>query len=248
MAGVPARAASLAVAYAVSRGACGVLRSTAPGGADSWTRTNAAGRTVDLYAGPSVAAGAAAAAALRSPAAALAVLAAGACGAYDDRAGDSTRGFRAHLAALRRGRVTSGFVKLAGIGGAALAAGALMKDRPLDRVLAGVVIAGAAHCVNLVDVRPGRAVLATMGLAAPGLLRGGGSGAVAAAPLGAAAAVAVDDLGERTMLGDAGAHALGAAVGAAVVAGNGRLGLALHALGVAAATAYGEWATSHPRE
>ncbi|GGT75176.1 hypothetical protein GCM10010272_18010 [Streptomyces lateritius] len=42
------------------------------------------------------------------------------------------------------------------------------------------------------------------------------------------------------MLGDTGAHALGAAVGCAVVAGNGRLGLALHAAGLVAVAAYGE--------
>ncbi|MFE2039028.1 hypothetical protein ACFXBB_38595 [Streptomyces scopuliridis] len=59
-------------------------------------------------------------------------------------------------------------------------------------------------------------------------------------PVGAAAAVVADDLGERTMLGDTGAHALGAALGSAVVAGNGRAGLVVHALGVVAATAYGD--------
>ncbi|MER5967376.1 hypothetical protein [Streptomyces sp. NPDC002057] len=199
-----------------------------------WIRTNHAGRSVDLYAGPAVALGAAAGAG--SGPAAFAVLAAGACGAYDDARGDHRRGFRAHLEALRGGEVTSGAVKLLGIGAASAVAGALLKERAVDKVLAGVVIAGTAHLVNLVDVRPGRAGLAVLALAAPGLLRG----SLAAAPMGAVTAVLGDDLGERTMLGDTGAHALGAAVGSAIAAGNGRLGLAAHAAGLVAVAVWAE--------
>jgi hypothetical protein len=39
---------------------------------------------------------------------------------------------------LWQGKVTSGAVKLAGISAAGLVAGALMKERALDKVLAGV--------------------------------------------------------------------------------------------------------------
>ncbi|PSJ23947.1 hypothetical protein B7P34_36035, partial [Streptosporangium nondiastaticum] len=161
---------------------------------------------------------------------ALTVAAAAACGAYDDfaGAGDPRRGFRAHLGALRRGEVTSGAVKLIGIGAAACAAGAVVKERPLDKALAAVVIAGSAHLVNLLDVRPGRAAGAVLALAAPGLARRG-SAPLAAAPMGAAAALIADDVAERTMLGDTGSHALGAGLGLAVAVGNGRAGLALHA-------------------
>ncbi|WP_112470634.1 hypothetical protein, partial [Streptomyces triticisoli] len=176
------------------------------------------------------------------PAAGAAVLAAGFCGAYDDiaGAGDPRRGFRAHLAALRGGEVTSGAVKLFGIPAAGLVAGALLKERPLDKVLAGIVIAGAAHAVNLLDVRPGRAAGAVLALAAPGLLRGGPGAELAAATTGAAAAVLPEDLGERVMLGDTGAHALGAALGVAAVACNGRAGLIAHSLAVVTAAVYGE--------
>ncbi|MEV6835027.1 hypothetical protein AB0N17_11000 [Streptomyces sp. NPDC051133] len=225
----------------------GLLRRTAPGTRARWERKNYAGRTVGLYAGPAAALAAAAGAARVHPAAGAAVLAAGLCGAYDDVAGDHRRGLRAHLGALRGGEVTSGAVKLFGISAAGLAAGALLKERPLDKVLAGVVIAGAAHFVNLVDVRPGRAAGAVLALGAPGLLRKGPGGALAAAATGAAAAVLPDDLGERMMIGDTGAHALGAALGAAVVAGNRRAGLLAHAAALVTAAVHGDRVTAWAR-
>jgi hypothetical protein len=79
-----------------------------------------------------------------------------------------------------------------------------------------------------------------LALGAPGLLRGGPGAELAATAMGAAAAVLPDDLGERAMIGDTGAHALGAALGAAVVAGNGRAGLVAHAAAVVAAAVYGD--------
>ncbi|WP_156695098.1 hypothetical protein [Streptomyces ficellus] len=232
------RAVGLAVAAGATRAAYAVLRRRRD---ERWERRNYAGRTVDLYAGPATTVGAVLGAlptarGRERGAAVVAGLAAGMCGAYDDVRGDHRRGFRAHLGALGDGEVTSGAVKLFGIGAAGLVAGALLKERPADKVLAGVVVAGTAHFVNLVDVRPGRAALAVLALGAPGLLRG----PLAAAPVGAAAAVLADDLGERTMLGDAGAHALGAVLGTAVAAVNGRPGLALHAAGLVAAAVCGD--------
>ncbi|MFJ9665954.1 hypothetical protein ACIRPP_15250 [Streptomyces sp. NPDC101219] len=230
-------------AGAVARLGTAALRARPPGGPALWERRNHAGRTVTLHAGPAVALAAAVGAGVVRPAAGAAVLVAGACGAYDDVAGarDPRRGFRAHLGALRHGEVTSGAVKLFGISAAGLAAGAALRDRPLDRLLAGIVIAGTAHAVNLVDVRPGRAATAVLALAAPGLARRDPVTArTAAAAAGAAAAVLPDDLDERVMLGDAGAHALGAALGAAIVAGSGRAGLSAHAAALVALAACGD--------
>ncbi|MFE7441387.1 hypothetical protein ACFU7X_13110 [Streptomyces chartreusis] len=233
---------SLGLSAALTRAAAGALRAKAPGGRERWERKNYAGRTVELYAGPASALAVAVGAGRVSPAAGVAVAVAGICGAYDDIAGadDARRGFRAHLRALRDGEVTSGAVKLFGISAAGLVAGAFLKERPLDKLLAGVVIAGAAHFVNLVDVRPGRAAAAVLVLGAPGLFRAGAGAGIAATAMGAAAAVLPDDLGERAMIGDTGAHALGAALGAAVVAGNGRVGLVAHAAAVVAAAVYGD--------
>jgi UDP-N-acetylmuramyl pentapeptide phosphotransferase/UDP-N-acetylglucosamine-1-phosphate transferase len=242
-------ASSFTVAAACTRAGSAALRATAPGGRHRWERTNVQGRGVGLYAGPATALAAAAAAGRVRPAAGWAVLAAGACGAWDDvaGAGDPRRGFRAHLKALWHGEVTSGTVKLVGISAAGLLAGAALKRRWPDRILAGVVIAGAAHAVNLLDVRPGRAAGAVLALAAPGMLRGGPGAELSAAATGVAAAVLPDDLGQRTMLGDTGAHALGAALGTAVVLANGRSGLLAHAAAMVAAAVCGERLTARPR-
>ncbi len=67
-------------------------------------------------------------------------------------------------------------MKLFGISAAALATGAVLRKRPLDTVLAAVVIAGTAHLVNLVDVRPGRAAGAVAVLGTLGLLHDGAAG------------------------------------------------------------------------
>ncbi|MGW2172278.1 hypothetical protein ACWC1C_17310 [Streptomyces sp. NPDC001705] len=244
------RTASFALAAGLARTGLTALRAVAPGGRERWERVNHAGRTVDLYAGADRRTLAAAVGTARvRPAAGLAVLAAGACGAYDDvaGAGDARRGFRAHLTALRDGEVTGGAVKLFGVCGAALAAGAVLKERPLDRLPAGVVIAGAAHLVNLLDVRPGRAGAAVLALGAPGLLRAGPGARTAAVATGAAAAVLPDDVAERTMLGDTGAHALGAALGVAVVAAGGRATVAAHAVALVAAAVGGELAAGPRR-
>ncbi|MFG2731807.1 hypothetical protein [Streptomyces canus] len=99
------------------------LRATAPAGRERWERTNYAGRTVELYAGPATA-----------PAAAIGA------GRVRPAAGGNSQGFRAHLAALRDGEVTSEAVKLFGISAAGLVAGALMKERFADKT-AGVVVA-----------------------------------------------------------------------------------------------------------
>lgn len=208
----------------------------------AWLRTNHAGRTATLYAGPAAVLGGAAGIAVapgpvrERAAGVLAVLVAGGCGAYDDLVGadDPRRGFRAHLGALRGGEVTSGAVKLFGIGATGVLAGLLTEERAVDGVLNGVVIAGTAHLVNLVDVGPGVAVASVVLL-----------GAAAGMPGAAAAAVlAPADLGERAMLGDTGAHGLGAALGVALAGWGGRCGgrtgRVVLAAGLVAAAANGE--------
>jgi len=218
-----------------ARGALAALR-RAPH-ADVLERTNHRGRTVSLAAGPALAAAAAvtsAAGAAGVPGAAAALtagLGAGAVGLYDDIVGarpdqKSAKGFRGHLNALRDGRVTSGLVKIAGIGVAGLVATALSGRRhPVDLLLGTGVVAGTANLVNLLDLRPGRALKVGVALGVP--LAATPGGAPLAGPVAAAAALLPDDLDERVMLGDAGANALGALLGLHLVNRTGRVGQAL---------------------
>ncbi len=218
-----------ALAAAGARGAYALLRSRPPGGTATWTRTNHRGEPVTLLEGPAAATGVALAAALtpglpgRTRAALVTAAAgAGALGGYDDLAGrGDRRGFRGHLGALAQGEVTTGAVKIGGIGATGLAASALLGGGPLDVAVNAGLIAGGANLLNLFDLRPGRAIKVAAlvgGLIAVTGRPGGGpapAATLAGIPLGAALALVDEDLGERAMLGDAGANALGAMLGAA---------------------------------
>jgi UDP-N-acetylmuramyl pentapeptide phosphotransferase/UDP-N-acetylglucosamine-1-phosphate transferase len=224
--------------------------------ADRLHRTNFHGRTVTLAGGPALAAGATVGAALgargaRATAAAVtAGTVAGAVGFYDDIVGNrpeqkAAKGFAGHLGALREGRVTSGLVKVVGVGAAGLAASALVgcrheggARRTADVLLGAGVIAGLANLVNLLDLRPGRAIKASTVIGAPlALGRGGG---IAAGTLGAGSALLQADLGEEIMLGDAGANALGALLGVALTARTGTAARAVALAALAALTAASE--------
>jgi len=192
---------------------------------EPFERTNHRGEPVTLLEGPVAVLGAlAGVAASRSSgkvkaAALVAGSVSGAVGAYDDLRGTTqAKGFRGHLSALKRGEVTSGAVKILGVGAAGLAAAALLPRKSsgvkavAGIVADGVLIAGTANLTNLLDLRPGRALKAVAAVNAPLAVVNGPAGAV----VGAAAAAAPSDLGERSMLGDCGANGLGAITGTAL--------------------------------
>jgi hypothetical protein len=203
---------------------------------ERFERTNFRGETVTLLEGPVAVAGALAGVlADRSTpgrvraAAFVAGALSGAVGAYDDLLGTTqAKGFRGHLGALRRGQITSGAVKIAGVGLAGLSAAALLRrgrydlpeisgsslGRAVEVVADGALIAGTANLVNLLDLRPGRALKAVTALSVP-LVPAAGP---AAPVVGAAVRVAPDDLAGRSMLGDCGANGLGAMAGTALAA------------------------------
>lgn len=195
----------------------------------------------------------------------LVVVGSVALGLADDAFGDrSIRGFRGHLSALAAGRLTTGMVKLLGIGMLAMiaATGIAAAIGQVDSwvtsaqggaqqafviaawVLATIVIALSANLVNLTDLRPGRALKAYAPLALAGAalcswstwtslqaqMEAGPASGLPTGPqawvwiagftvclltlvVGPVVALWRYDLGERAMLGDAGANALGALAG-----------------------------------
>ena len=252
--------------YAAAAGACAAgaarlayaaMNRRPPGGPKAWSRTNHRGEPVTLLEGPAVAAGAIAGALAQGvqaglasasespgspgwrPAAAMVMGGAGAAafGAYDDRAGSGDRrGFRGHLGALRHGEVTTGAVKLGGIGITGIISAALAGVEDHVRGRAAGLVAGSANLLNLFDLRPGRAIKVA---AVSGTLLGVAGQDGVAAPLGAALALLPEDLGERAMLGDAGANALGAMLGVAA-AGLSRPARIVLLAGIAGLTAASE--------
>lgn len=238
--------------------------------ASQWERTNFHGATVSLrggvaMAGASVASAAVASALSDQPRAALggvvASLGGGLAGYIDDvdqgahDGGKVAKGLKGHLGALAHGQVTTGVIKIAGIGASALAASALVGSKATsvggkvaDLALNTVLIAGTANLANLLDLRPGRALKATVLVAAPlsyfscAAAKPEASASAASAQrllasgLNAAAITAlVEDLQETTMLGDTGANAAGALLGTSLAANDSwklRLGTTLGVVGL----------------
>lgn len=218
----------------------GLLDDDPPGGARLWERTNHRGEPVSLLGGPAVAVGVLAGGLVGAPsvrdgaALAVATTSATAFGLVDDLTEDRDavrKGLRGHLGALARGEITTGGLKVLGIGAGALVAAALSRPhdaRPAGRgagtlarladvAVDGALIAATANLVNLLDLRPGRALKAAGLAAAPAAVLGGRGGGPAAAVLGAVVAELPDDLAERDMLGDSGANGVGAVLGTIAV-------------------------------
>jgi len=243
-----------------------VMMAPALGSAASASATNFRGRTVFLglgivwlvWAGCAIVAGFLASS-LSSGESVLAVLTlmgplalvAFALGVVDDAYGSGdTRGFRGHLRALASGKLTTGGLKLIGIGSASLVVALILAGvapwgasemslgSALVAVVAGAAIALTSNFVNLTDLRPGRALKTYTLLAVAGTLSavfGLAPRVLAAGPsarslpvdaislllfvIGPVAAAWSYDLGERGMLGDAGANPMGAVAGALIVSG-----------------------------
>jgi len=142
----------------------------------------------------------------------------GALGLLDDRLGSrSVGGFRGHFRELFRRRLTTGAVKALLLPPAALAvSAAVLQQSWIACLLTGALVCLGANSINLLDVRPGRAI--TAWLAAAGLVVAGGAAGQQEIPplvlaIGPAAAYLPLDAGRQGMLGDTGANFLGAILG-----------------------------------
>lgn len=230
-----------------------VLETAQPGGEALWRRVNHRGEPISLLSGPALALGLLPGVGLRiksplglTPRHALghvvAITGSGIFGLIDDlaeRPNDAAKGLKGHLGQLRNGRLTTGALKVFGIGASATVAACALTDRCdsrtgylADLAVNTVLIAGTANLFNLFDLRPGRALKA--GVIASTLVITKAP-ATTGAVLGVSTVLAGADLAERDMLGDCGANALGAAIGCSAIAAQ-RGTRVLTAIGVVALT------------
>lgn len=152
---------------------------------------------------------------------------------------DHAKGLKGHLSALAHGRPTSGVLKIALIGGAAAIAPRYNRRGGFASWAAdSVIIAGTANLINLLDLRPGRA-LKVVGAGALGGLACRRTRPGAAGLLVAVGSALPSDLAGATMLGDLGANALGLELGRLATAPTSlktRLGLAAGVVGLTLAS------------
>lgn len=148
----------------------------------------------------------------------LMVLAVSTClGLVDDAWGSrASSGFKGHFSGLFKGRLTTGTLKAVGVGLTALTAAIAVDPDPLGWIpVNALLIALSANAINLLDLRPGRAGKGFLILAAIMFFAGWGSHLLVflALTVGSLFVFLRDDLAARVMMGDAGANALGGAVG-----------------------------------
>lgn len=144
-------------------------------------------------------------------------------GIMDDIWGDGgCRGFSGHFSSLFRGRVTTGCLKAAAGGLAAVYIS--LASRPyhepwLAAPLDALIIALSVNTINLLDLRPGRAGKAFLLVAALILVAFPHREEMAFASLisGILLAYLPADLKARAMMGDSGSNALGAVLGITAV-------------------------------
>lgn len=136
----------------------------------------------------------------------------GLAGWFDDRFGaNGPKGLRGHIFAVRSGVVTTGMIKVLAACCLAILAASIRRVSWSEMAVDVLLIMLATNLINLLDLRPGRALkgsgllfmIVTVGtLPLEGVL-------VWACVMGCIVAVARDDLHGRAMLGDTGANALG---------------------------------------
>lgn len=139
-------------------------------------------------------------------------------GLLDDLAGDrSVGGFSGHLRAAASGRITTGFVKLVVGGIVCLVLAFSVRESLPEALLAATAAALAVNTINLLDLRPGRAVKFWLVFVGVTVLGAGLQLPAVFFPLVVLLGYLVADLREKVMLGDVGANLLGGVLAVGIV-------------------------------
>jgi UDP-N-acetylmuramyl pentapeptide phosphotransferase/UDP-N-acetylglucosamine-1-phosphate transferase len=146
----------------------------------------------------------------------LGIMAMSLLGFIDDMLGQrDTLGFRGHFGALFKGRLTTGGLKAVGGGFIALFTACFLSGGWLNIILNTLILALCTNMLNLLDLRPGRAIKGWMIML--GLVIAASRGQIdwimTAPLLGAVLWYFGYDLKARAMMGDAGSNVLGLALG-----------------------------------
>jgi UDP-N-acetylmuramyl pentapeptide phosphotransferase/UDP-N-acetylglucosamine-1-phosphate transferase len=150
-------------------------------------------------------------------------------------------GFTGHIRELLHGRVTTGLLKAGGGAIVGLIGAWAIGWHGVWIGVAGLTVALSANLVNLLDLRPGRAIKVWLPCAVALLVLGAnGADRLIAALVGGVLAFGVYELRERVMLGDTGAGLLGGVIGVGAVAAFDRAGLLIVAVVLALLTAASE--------
>ncbi|MFH1736753.1 MAG: hypothetical protein ABH838_02530 [Actinomycetota bacterium] len=162
--------------------------------------------------------------------------------------GGAEKGFRGHISALLKGRLTTGMVKALGGGLVALAVAwwVPVSLSPAQIIMDALIIALFINVFNLLDLRPGRALkvyfIAFAIVAGFGLYYQNPVIYPYSVPiLAAAVGLFSGDLRGHFMLGDAGSNVLGVSIGITIVAVAGPIVKALALLMLLFLNSASEW-------
>lgn len=153
-------------------------------------------------------------------------------GLLDDLVGDkSSQGFKGHIKALMKGKMTTGAIKLFGGPSICLIALLPFAERTGYEVviLGSIAISLTANLVNLLDLAPGRA-LKMSSLAMLGGIIISTHYSWQYGMLGILVVLLVIDLKELMMLGDVGSNAIGAVVGLSLINNMSLAGIYMYAI------------------
>lgn len=145
----------------------------------------------------------------------LIIIGVGFFGLFDDLLGNREHsGFKGHIGAIFKGKLTTGALKAIGIPVVAIFAFSLISNGVLEIIGNAVLVALFVNTLNLLDLRPGRALKVYIPLQLIFVILAIGTlGSSAAALTGITIVLLIPDLREEIMLGDIGSNILGGILG-----------------------------------
>jgi len=143
-------------------------------------------------------------------------------GLIDDLMGNrSTLGFRGHIKSLLKGRLTTGGLKAIVGGLISLLIGSLFSLDMIEIIVNALIIALFTNLINLLDLRPGRAIKGFLLISILFIVIGlsGEIRVILISSVAYAVACLPQDIKAKSMMGDVGSNALGAVLGITTAAG-----------------------------